>query len=73
MHTFAVQHRAFGGWQEEAPFVTAFIDMKEGDRIFTVLRGVDPLQPDLAWIGRKVKIEFDQASEEVSIPFWRVV
>ena len=73
VHTFAVQHRAFGGWQEEAPFVTAFIDLKEGDRIFTVLRGVDPNAPDLAWIGRKVKIEFEEASDTVSIPFWRVV
>ena len=73
VHTFAVQHRAFGGWAEEAPFVTAYIDLKEGDRIFTVLRGVDPTQPDLAWIGRKVKVEFEKASEEVSIPFWRVV
>ncbi len=73
VHTFAVQHRAFGGWAEETPFVTAYIDMKEGDRIFTVLRGVDPNAPDLAWIGRKVKVEFDKASDEVSIPFWRVV
>ena len=73
VHTFAVQHRAFGGWAEETPFVTAYIDMKEGDRIFTVLRGVDPNAPDLAWIGRKVTVEFDQASDEVSIPFWRVV
>ena len=73
VHTFAVQHRAFGGWAEEAPFVTAYIDLKEGDRMFTVLRGVDALQPDLAWIGRKVRVEFEEASEEVSIPFWRVV
>ena len=73
IHTYAVQHRAFGGWAEETPFVTAYIDMKEGDRIFTVLRGVDPNAPDLAWIGRKVTVEFDQASDEVSIPFWRVV
>ena len=73
IHTFAVQHRAFGGWAEEAPFVTAYIDLKEGDRIFTVLRGVDPNAPDLKWIGMKVKVEFEEASDEVSIPFWRVV
>ena len=73
VHTFAVQHRAFGGWAEEAPFVTAYIDLKEGDRIFTVLRGVDPNAPDLSWIGRPVKVEFEEASDEVNIPFWRVV
>jgi uncharacterized protein len=47
IHTYAVQHRAFGGWaDEDTPFVTAFIDLKEGDRMFTVLRGVDPNKPE---------------------------
>jgi len=73
IHTYAVQHRAFGGWADEAPFVTAFIDLKEGDRMLTVLRGVDPNQPESIKIGAKVKIEFEAASDEVSIPFWRVV
>ena len=73
VHTFAVQHRAFGGWAEEAPFVTAYIDLNEGDRMLTVLRGVDPKAPDLNWIGRTVRVEFEPASEDVHIPFWRVV
>ena len=33
LHTFAVQHRAFGGWAEEVPYVTAYIDLNEGDTI----------------------------------------
>ncbi|MDA0302020.1 MAG: Zn-ribbon domain-containing OB-fold protein [Chloroflexi bacterium] len=73
IHTFAVQHRAFGGWAEETPFVTAFIDLKEGDRMLTVLRGVDPLKPESIKIGAKVKVEFEEASDTVTIPFWRVV
>ncbi len=64
--------RAFGGWADEAPFVTAYIDLKEGDRMFTVLRGVDATKPDLAWVGKKVKVEFDEANEAVSVPFWRL-
>ena len=73
IHTFAVQHRAFGGWADEVPFVTAYIDLHEGDRMFTVLRGVDPTKPESIRIGAKVRVEFEQASDEVSIPFWRVV
>jgi uncharacterized protein len=72
LYTFAVQHRAFGGWADEAPFVTAYIDLKEGDRMLTVLRGVDPEKPEAIKIGSKCKIEFEQASDEVSIPFWRI-
>lgn len=72
IHTFAVQHRAFGGWAEEVPFVTAYIDLAEGDRMFTVLRGVDPTKPESIKIGAKVTIEFEPASEDVHIPFWRL-
>lgn len=73
IHTYAVQHRAFGGWADEAPFVTAYIDLAEGDRIFTVLRGVDPEKPEEIEIGAKVRVEFEQATDDIAIPFWRVV
>jgi uncharacterized OB-fold protein len=73
LHTFAVQHRAFGGWSKEAPFVTAYIDLNEGDRMLTVLRGVDASKPDSIKIGSKCKVEFEEASDEIKIPFWRVV
>lgn len=75
LHTFAVQHRASGGWAEEAPFVTAYIDLREGDRVFTVLRGVDPAQPEeiMKKIGALCRIEWDKASDDVSVPYWRVV
>ena len=59
-------------WAEETPFVTAYIDLAEGDRMFTVLRGVDPLKPESIKIRAKVKVEFEPASEDVHIPFWRV-
>jgi uncharacterized protein len=73
IHTFSVQHRAGGGWAEEVPFVTAYIDLNEGDRMLTVLRGVDAANPESIRIGAKVRVEFEPASEDVHIPFWRVV
>ena len=73
IHTYAVQHLAFGPWAEEAPYVTAYIDLKEGDRMLSVLRGVDPQKPEEIKIGSKVVVEFEEASDEISLPFWRVV
>jgi len=73
IHTYAVQHMAFGPWAKEAPFVTAYIDLNEGDRMLTVLRGVDPTKPQDIRIGAKVRVEFEAASDDVHIPFWRVV
>ena len=72
IHTYAVQHLAFGPWAEEAPYVTAYIDLKEGDRMLTVLRGVDPNKPEEIQIGARVTVEFEAADEETHIPFWRV-
>ncbi len=73
IHTYAVQHLAFGPWAEEAPYVTAFIDLKEGDRMLTVLRGVDPNKPEDIPIGAAVQVEFEQANEDTYVPFWRLV
>ena len=72
VHTFAVQHLAFGPWRDKAPYVTAYIDLKEGDRMLTVLRGVDPEQPENIRIGAKVAVEFEQANDDMFIPYWRV-
>jgi len=73
VHTFAVQHMAFGAWAKQAPYVTAYIDLKEGDRMLTVLRGVDPEKPEDIRIGAPVKVEFEQANDDMFIPYWRVV
>ena len=73
LYTYAVQHRAFGGWGEEAPYVTGYIDLAEGDRMMTVLRGVDASKHDEIQIGCKVKVEFEKVDDETYIPFWRVV
>ena len=73
IYTYAVQHRAFGGWGEEVPYVTAYIDLKKGDRMMTVLRGVDPGKPEDIRIGAEVRVEFEAANEETHLPFWRLV
>ena len=68
-----MQHLVFGKWAKQAPYVTAYIDLKEGDRMLTVLRGVDPNKPEEIKIGTPVKVEFDKADDDMYIPFWRVV
>ena len=73
IHTYAVQYRAFGGWAQQVPFVTAYIDLKEGDRMVTVLRGVDPSKPEEIRIGSKVKVEFEEMDEGLFVPFFHAV
>ena len=73
IHTYAVQHMAFGPWAEEVPFVTAYIERNEGERMLTVLRGVDATKPEDIQVGAAVKVEFEQANDDTFIPYWRVV
>jgi uncharacterized OB-fold protein len=73
VYAFAVQHLTFGAWAKEAPYVTAYVDLREGDRMLTVLRGVDPSRPDEIKVGARVKVEFEKADEDTYVPFWRVV
>ena len=73
VHTFAVQHLTPPAFADQAPYVTAYIDLKEGDRMLTILRGVDPNKPQDIQIGAKVRVEFEAASEDMHVPYWRVV
>lgn len=73
IYSYAVQHLVFSKWHKDTPYVSAYIDLKEGDRMLTVLRGVDPEKPEDINIGAPVKIEFEQVDETTCIPFWRVV
>ena len=41
--------------------------------MFTVLRGVDATKPESIKVGARVRVEFEPATENVHIPFWRVV
>ena len=41
--------------------------------MLTILRGVDPMKPEDIKIGAQVKVEFEEASEDMHLPFWRVV
>ena len=52
--------------------MTAYVDLNEGDRMLTVLRGVDPTKPESIRIGSRVKVEFEAASDDIHIPYWRV-
>ena len=53
--------------------VTVDLPLKEGDRMLTVLRGVDANAPEDIQIGAPVRVEFEAANEDTHIPFWRVV
>jgi uncharacterized OB-fold protein len=51
------------GYGREDPYLTGIVSLEEGPRISARMLGLDPAQPQAAWIGRPVVIEFLQTGE----------
>jgi len=59
VHAFTVCHFGSEEFLPECPFVLALIEFDGVDTLFlSRLRGIDPGQPSLDWIGRKVRARF---------------
>lgn len=53
-----------------APYIVALIDLEEGPRMMSHIVGIDP---ESVAIGDHVKVEFEDWSDEITMPVFRVV
>jgi uncharacterized OB-fold protein len=70
LHTFTIVHRSpYPGFQADAPFVTAIVELGEGPMMATNIVGFsgEPEPDDLA-IGMALKVVFDDVTDEVTLP-----
>ena len=51
------------GFDRRNPYVTGIVELDEGPRFSAQITGVDPEQPDLAWIGRPLDAVFIERGE----------
>ena len=66
VYTFVIVHRAFNpAWESEVPYVVAVIELAEGPHI---LSNVVDVSVNAVHIGMPVKVRFELASEEISLP-----
>lgn len=71
IHTYTVARRGAGpAFKDDAPYVVALIDLKEGPRMLSniVTDDVDGVQ-----IGQQVKVVFDDVTDEITLPKFQVV
>ncbi len=54
----------------DLPYVLAYIDLPEGIRMMTRIVGCDPKAVD---IGMDVEVVFEEATEEITLPYFRLV
>jgi uncharacterized OB-fold protein len=71
VYTWVVVHHApAGGFQDEVPYVVAWIELREqpGLRILSNVVGCPPAE---VWAGMSVNVEFRDVTDEVSLPVFR--
>jgi uncharacterized OB-fold protein len=66
IYTFTVTHRTQArGFRDELPYVLAWVELDEGVQVMTTIVGADP---DRLAIGQPVRVTFEDATDEITIP-----
>jgi uncharacterized protein len=60
IYSYTVVHRGVGPFRDAAPFVVAYVELKEGPRVLTNIVGSDP---DRVSIGQTVSVVFSDTGE----------
>ena len=71
IHTFTIARRGAGAaFKEDAPYVIALIDLKEGPRMLSNIVTADV---EAVRIGQAVRVVFDDVTDEITLPKFEVV
>lgn len=69
VHTFSVEHHAYHpAWKEDVPYAVAVVELEEGPRMTSRIVGCAP--GDVR-IGLPVRVVFEKATEEITLPLFR--
>lgn len=70
IYTFTVNHRAPNAFMKaRLPYVVAMVELDEGVRMMANILNADPAE---IAIGKRVRVVFEQASEEIKLPQFEV-
>ena len=71
LHTYLINHRPAPGFQQEAPYVIAIVELEEGPRMMSNLVGVEPT-PEALPLDLPLTVEFAERGEW-KVPVFRPV
>ncbi|MDP3893356.1 Zn-ribbon domain-containing OB-fold protein [Nocardioides sp.] len=67
--SFVINHRAAPGYEDDAPYVIALVELEEGPRLTANLLDVDPT-PEAVSVGMPLEVGFEQR-DEIWLPQFR--
>ncbi len=72
LYSYVINHRPAPGFEEEAPYVIAVVELDEGPRMLSNLVDIEPT-PEAVQVDMPVEILFQDVNEELSIFKFRPV
>ena len=69
IYSYTVVHQAYGPFAAQVPFVVAIVELAEGVRMMTRIAGAAPAA---VRIGAPVRVVFEQADENVTLPYFQL-
>ncbi len=70
LHSYVINHRPAPGFEHEAPYAVAVVELDEGPRVMTSMVDVDQT-PDTLVLDMPVEVTFEEATDRISIPKFR--
>jgi uncharacterized OB-fold protein len=70
LHSYVINHRPAPGFQDEAPYAIAVVQLDEGPRMMTSLVGVEQT-PEALVLDMPVEVSFDRVSDAIALPKFR--
>ena len=67
LYSYVINHRPARGFEEEAPYAIAVVELNEGPRMMTNLVGVEQT-PEALPLDLPLEVTFEEISETISLP-----
>ncbi len=68
--TYMINHRAVPGFEDDAPYAIAIVQLEEGPRMMSNIVGIENTPENLV-LDMPLEVVFEDATEEISIPKFR--
>ena len=68
--TYMINHRAVPGFEDDAPYAIAVVQLEEGPRMMSNIVGIENTPENLI-LDMALEVVFEDATEEISIPKFR--
>ena len=70
LYSYVINHRPAPGFEADAPYAVAVVELDEGPRMMTNITGVEQT-PEALQLDMPVEVHFEAAGETISLPKFR--